>query len=325
MAHKVETMAYRGEVPWHGLGNRVEDGATAKQMAVAAGVDGLIILKRPLVAGRPNPDADPEFIFDNPVAGHFGLVRSDNGKVLEVVGSKFQVTQPRVAVDFLHEFVSAGDATMETMGILDEGRLVWGLAKLGTSDVKPGDAVNEYLLVALPYMLGKANIVKRVHERVVCHNTYTAALRENGAEYRLSHRRAFGELEQAEARHVLGLAREQLESERATMRALANVTMAYEDVLKTLAGVFDPDLEVEPGMDLAEKGNRAINKVMMAYATAPGADPGTAWGAFNAATYYADHVAGRNPDSRLRSAWFGQMANAKDATLDALLVGAGLK
>ena len=36
MAAAVETMAYAGETPWHGLGVRVEDNLTPKEMLVAA-------------------------------------------------------------------------------------------------------------------------------------------------------------------------------------------------------------------------------------------------------------------------------------------------
>ena len=36
MAHAVETMAYAGETPWHGLGVQVEDNLTPQEMLVAA-------------------------------------------------------------------------------------------------------------------------------------------------------------------------------------------------------------------------------------------------------------------------------------------------
>ena len=39
MAHQVETMAYAGEVPWHGLGVKVIDDLTPEQMMQKAGVD----------------------------------------------------------------------------------------------------------------------------------------------------------------------------------------------------------------------------------------------------------------------------------------------
>ena len=39
MAHQVETMAYAGEVPWHGLGVAVNNDLTPNQMMKKAGLD----------------------------------------------------------------------------------------------------------------------------------------------------------------------------------------------------------------------------------------------------------------------------------------------
>ena len=46
MAHEVETMAYAGEVPWHGLGVKVDDTLTPQEMMKAAGLD-WTVSKRP--------------------------------------------------------------------------------------------------------------------------------------------------------------------------------------------------------------------------------------------------------------------------------------
>ena len=39
MAHEIETMAYAGQVPWHGLGEKVSSDMTPKQMLEAAKLD----------------------------------------------------------------------------------------------------------------------------------------------------------------------------------------------------------------------------------------------------------------------------------------------
>jgi len=39
MAHMVETMAYAGEVPWHGLGEKVSNDLTPVQMMDKAGLN----------------------------------------------------------------------------------------------------------------------------------------------------------------------------------------------------------------------------------------------------------------------------------------------
>ena len=37
MSHEVETMAFAGETPWHGLGNPITNDLTPEQMMEAAG------------------------------------------------------------------------------------------------------------------------------------------------------------------------------------------------------------------------------------------------------------------------------------------------
>jgi len=39
MSHEVESMFSAGEVPWHGLGVRVENCLTSREAIVAAGLD----------------------------------------------------------------------------------------------------------------------------------------------------------------------------------------------------------------------------------------------------------------------------------------------
>ena len=50
MAHMIETMAYSGELPWHGLGVEVPSDLTPEQMLVKAGLD-VHIFNHRIVAG----------------------------------------------------------------------------------------------------------------------------------------------------------------------------------------------------------------------------------------------------------------------------------
>ena len=50
MAHAVETMAYAGQVPWHGLGKKVSTDMTPDQMADEAGLNWTVTNRRDYTA-----------------------------------------------------------------------------------------------------------------------------------------------------------------------------------------------------------------------------------------------------------------------------------
>jgi len=85
----VETMAYAGEVPWHGLGTKVANDLTPRQMMEKAGCD-WEVKKVPTYAGE-------EMI----PTGASALVRSSDNKVLApMVGDNWEPVQNVEAFDF---------------------------------------------------------------------------------------------------------------------------------------------------------------------------------------------------------------------------------
>lgn len=303
MAHKVETMAYTNEVPWHGLGEYVADEITTDDMLLRAGLS-WGVEKRPmyLEGGAPVPD-------------FFALTRDKDNKVLDVVGNRYIPTQNREAFEFFREFVEAGSAKMETAGSLRGGQYVWGLANLNQSfKLKGKDEVRGYLLLAVPHQQGKSNIAKVTATRVVCNNTLTLAL-DGVDEVRINHRRAFDAAAVERAKEALGVAREEFSEFEKNARVLQGINLTREDALRILAPVYQPQEEAVTLDDM----NPKLASVMHAYDHAPGAVPGNAWGVLNAVTYYSDHIASRSADRRLTNAWFGKTAKQKEKVLARLL------
>tara|TARA_A100001015_G_scaffold74394_1_gene82543 strand:+ start:867 stop:1091 length:225 start_codon:yes stop_codon:yes gene_type:complete len=72
MAHMVETMAYAGELPWHGLGVKVIDDLTPEQMMQKAGVDWTVEKQDMITSGGST------------ITNKQALVRSSDGSVLDV-------------------------------------------------------------------------------------------------------------------------------------------------------------------------------------------------------------------------------------------------
>jgi phage/plasmid-like protein (TIGR03299 family) len=307
MSHEVETMAWANTVPWHGLGVKVADNLSAQQMLKAARLD-WEVNRVPLFT-----EAKIE------VPGFAGLQRSDNHKILDIVGSQYRPVQNKDAFTFFKEFVEEGKAKMETAGSLKEGRMVWGLANLGNEFTLPGkDKVKGYLLVASPHEQGKSLQIKFTAVRVVCNNTLTQAL--SGAKtsdhFRMNHRILFNEDTMSRAKQILGLANDQFDAFATISTKLAKKKMSKPATEEFFRQVFDGNAPP----DQVYKPSKAALLAIEALTNAPGhnllSSQGTAWGALNAVTYVTDHLLGRTPDARLQKAWFGKTATLKQKALD---------
>ena len=308
MAHEIEEidgvaqMAYAGAVPWHGLGTAVSNDLTPGQMMVKAGLDWEVT----------EVDSFVDYNGERIPTGEKALVRSLDKKILTNVGAGWNPVQNEEAFEFFHEFCLAGDMEMHTAGSLDGGRRVFVLAKVKESfDILGGDQVDSYLLFSNPHQYGRAIDVRFTPIRVVCNNTLTLSLAKNSAnQVKLNHRSKF---DASRVKDTLGLAHEKFEKYKEIATFLGGKQFTQDTLVSYFNDVFPhtyrKDVEIKSADDLTNNGKRAMEILN----TQPGAEfgSGSFWQALNATTYLTDHELGRNADSRLNSAWFGQNAARK--------------
>jgi phage/plasmid-like protein (TIGR03299 family) len=302
MAHEVETMAYAGEVPWHGLGVKVLDDLTPAQMLEKAGLDWTV-------------DKVPTYIDFNgqkiPTEDS-ALVRSTDGKILSVVSGDWNPVQNHEAFDFFNDFVMAGDMKMHTAGSLKEGKNVWALAKVDDDfEILNGDKVEPYLLFSNPHEYGKCIDIRFTAIRVVCNNTLTLALGSTSdMVVRLNHRRAF---DPEVVKKTLGIAHKKMSTYKEAAQLLSTKRYTDETLLDYLTEIF-PSLSKEN----KEIVSRPAEQVLSVMDSQPGADfgRGSWWQAFNAVTFTTDHLLGHTNESRIQSAWYGQNRQRKIKALN---------
>lgn len=319
MAHEVETMAYANETPWHGLGTPVASNLTPAEMLTAAGLDWKV-QKKALVVDD----------LDHILSSHYALVRDSDSKILGVCGNEYQPTQNQDVFDFFEKFCKAGDMKMETAGSLCGGKRVWGLAKINGGFMLGGkDEVEGYILLDNPHIWGRSLQIMFTPIRVVCHNTLTAALRNNDNlenTFRMSHDRVFDDKIKETAAEKVGLAMKSLDVFKNQAEFLSKKRASDQKVMEFFSKLVNPD-QYAAALEASEDGTvnrsdlgRTVNRLVDIVNTQPGAElatsAGTWWGAFNAVTYYYDHVAGVDQDKRLTSAWFGSAATRKRHALD---------
>lgn len=167
MAHLVETMAFAGEVPWHGLGTPVPADLSPEQFLVKAGLD-WEVKKVPAFA---------EINGERTNVGWSALTRSSDNSILDIVSNEWNPVQNSEAFNFFDEYCRAGDMEMHTGGSLKNGQIVWALAKVKDSfELFKGDQVDSYLLFTNPHRFGQSIDVRFTPIRVVCNNTLTLSL-----------------------------------------------------------------------------------------------------------------------------------------------------
>ena len=302
MSHMVETMAYAGEVPWHGLGKRVHNDLTPDQMLVEAGLDWEVVEVPSFV----------EFNGDKIPTGKKALVRSTDGRVLTNTGENWHPLQNSEAFEFFQEFVMAGNMEMHTAGSLDDGRMVWALAKVKDSfTIGKKDTVESYLLLTNPHRYGKSIEARFTPIRVVCNNTLTYALSQQSEQMaRVGHRTKF---DADLVKETLGIAGEMMQDYKELAEVLSSKRYKKDTVEEYFGKIF-PLTSNKRGNDLSRNAQMALDVLE----TQPGGDlnPGTWWQAANAVTYLTDHHLGNSQETRLQSAWFGGNRNKKVKALE---------
>ena len=304
MAHMVETMAYAGEVPWHGLGTKVPADLTPEQMLEKAGLDWEV--------HKVDLEYQSDSGWKNTVPGKKGLVRSSDGAYLDTIGDDWNPLQNREAFEFFNDFVQAGDMEMHTAGSLEDGRRVWALAKIKDGFTLFGkDEVENYLLFSNPHKYGMSISICQTPIRVVCNNTITFAL--NGAKddmIKVNHR---AEFDADAVKETLGVAKEKLDTYKEAAQFLSTKNYTKDSIVEYFNEVF-PFTANKRDSEMSRNTKLAMDVLD----TQPGAEygRGTFWQAFNTVTYLTDHELGRSNDTRLQSAWFGSNRKKKIVALE---------
>lgn len=176
--------AYAGAVPWHRLGTKVDGLQTVDAMLKAAHADYEVLATRIVAIDDEGSiingaDGSPLVIRDSRAT-----VRKDTDGTfhdLATVGTRYEVRQNREVAERALAVVgaSAGDAVIETCGVLREGRRFFMTIDLGSLIIDPvgiNDKIARYLVVSCghdgvwPIRYANTDI------RAVCNNTVIMGL-----------------------------------------------------------------------------------------------------------------------------------------------------
>ena len=314
MAHELATtdgrtaMMYAGEIPWHGLGTRLDEPATAQEAITAAGLDYLAKLQAiQTVDGTPIPQRK-------------AVVRSDSGGILGVVGNSYVPVQNHQAFGFLDAVVADGGLRYHTAGALGAGERVWMLAKLPDEiRVKNSDDITEKFLLLSNSHDGSSSLrVYFTPIRVVCSNTLAiAASNGRGQGVSIIHK---GDLSAKvrQAQEVLGLAKQFYEGVEFQINRLASHYPSLRQLEEYFREVYPDAPEGE-----SSRTKNVRQEMLRLFEHGIGHDMPeirhSTWTALNAVTEYVDYyrstrgtTVSARASNRLESAWFGSGARLKE-------------
>lgn len=342
MAHEImdtDRMMYVGEVPWHGIGKKIEGRPTSEEAIKASGLDWEVGLK-PLFAADDVTDNGlygPSPFGKLQLVSHRATFRKTDGRILGVVGPSWTPLQNREAFSFFDPFIASGQAMYETAGSLRNGQRVWVLAELSGDPIvivpSANDVVKQYLLLSNSHDGSLAIRVGYTPVRVVCANTLAMAHGSDAS--KLIKIRHHGSVPEAlkKVQEVMNVVQKTFEAtadqyralaahgcDEATLKKYVNLVFAPRRVKEaskvrlaaSIAGDGTLTIGEAESLSAEELRSNVYPKIADLFETGRGnALPGvrgTLWGAYNAINEYIVHERGDDAAMRLDSAWFGQGA-----------------
>lgn len=314
MSHELATnargeaeMAYMGEVPWHGLGAQLQPGATPEEAAEAAGMTWTAD-----AASVRFDNGDDVVLFNKRKV----LYRSDTRTPLSVVSSDYKVHQPQEIVKFFTELCAKTDATIETLGSLYDGRVIWAMARLGKDAEVRDDIIAPYLTLGTSYDMSLPTFASLNATRIVCRNTLELSFGEKKARrVRLPHSTSF---DASKIRSGLNVSLDSWERFLMNARWLSDQPMTVSDMDAFLIKLLRPQTGEVLEDDVRK--SKAFKSILALFnggqlGSGQEAIAASRWGALNAVTQFIDHVKGKNQSARLMDAWFGEAAKFKNRAL----------
>ena len=339
MAHLVETMAFTGQTPWHGLGNQLTPNQPLEVWAEQAGMDWRIESSDVNYMAQNNRGQNIIMPFEEQRV----LYRSDTHAPLSVVSQRFQEVQPMEILHFYRDLTEQSGFELETAGVLKGGKKFWALARTGQSSALKGkDVSNGYILLATACDGTLATTAQFTSIRVVCNNTLAIALKgqSSAGVVKVPHSTRF---DAEKVKQQLGISVRAWDEHMYEMKQLSQRKVTQQEAAAYFDAVFNntslsiaeqDDSIIQFYRNVANEANatnktepngRAMSKVMdMFNGQGRGAElssaKGTAYGLLCSITEFVDHERrAMSTDHRLDSAWFGAGAAIKQRGVEQAL------
>lgn len=303
------SMFYHGATPWHGLGTKSESLLTASEALTAGGLDWQV---EKWQSGARRPDGT---YIEAPDSYH--LVRATDEAILGRCGSDYNIIQNEDAFTFFDILVGSGEAKYETAGSLKGGRRIWLTARIGDTMQVCGEDHDIFLLLSNGHTGAHALQAATTFVRAVCSNTVTMGFVSAKTTWSLNHKKTLSGAV-AEAQETLKMTHKATDAFAKEVEAmmLAQVTKDQFNEMVSAPG-FLPAQKLKHAKNVSELVNIFESEPTIVDTDANG----TAWGAYNAVTFWLDHVTtNQTPEARMLKLTEGFGRGLRNKTHKQLLV-----
>ena len=283
MPANVETMYSAVDTPWHRIGTVTDKAVNSEQAISHAGLD-WTVSTRPVVTFDKANETEGNFI---DIPDTFATVRDSDDTVLGVVGDRYKVVQNKECFNFLDTVVDDSEATYETAGSLNNGKIVWMMLNLGKEIKVDEDITVPYLLMVNSHDGSTSVRGLPTPIRVVCSNTLRLALSSNaykGFSFRHT-QNVDGRIQQA--RTLLNLSYEYVDGFQEEMEKLLDTTVTDDMFYDVLENLMPLPMAKENNASQVSRVNQQRSSIeKLWYEPEFANQQGTAWSLLNAVSNY---------------------------------------
>lgn len=273
-----------GLAAWHGMGViRDEECLTTEQALMYAELDWTVSL-------RTMGSLDPMTGEYREVPGYYASTRDSDGAVFGVVGKRYTPMQNRDAFAFADTLLGTNAAKVKAAVSLYGGQRVCLTLSVGESLMIGGEEVLPYVVLSNDHGGTRSLMACCTPIRVVCANTEAMALGGAPRVWKGRHTASLADRGD-EAARFLGLATHYFAEWEATANGLLGTKLSDKAFEAFLASLLPLPEGTEADSRKAAERDKVADAIAALYRNAEnlGNIRGTAWGAYNAVTEYADH------------------------------------
>jgi len=297
---------------WHELGQRVDGAVSWTEAMQLAGLNWQVV-KNQNYARNAQGKVMP--------TKSYTIYRDSDNAELGTVGEGFTIRQNDQHFQFVDALLEAnGGSHYDSAGALGNGARIWCAVRVPKADITVAgvDKSETYLVFATAHDGSMAHTAKLSSVRVVCQNTLSAAMSDEGACFRVKHtRNADARLDRAkQALTGIAMDAKRLEDKLNTLAARRLTRETMQSALDRLFPKPKDEVQVS-GASITKRENLLADVLALYESNDKDTFPtirGTAYNLLNAVTEYTDHFRNaRITESRMDAGYSQAQARAENA------------